>query len=191
MGQTTAIDFNASVNILDFVMTTKEASERYNIADCTFRTWISDGLFNKSDFKKSGTTWIIKKDAIEEVLKKKNLLGKTFTVDGNSVYVEHLGYKAKALQIWYENDKVKEIIEGMPHKELVPQIFQTFKEETKMNIKFVLIDSNTEESDNWLFRKEKVWALTLKGVLDTVRNSMLLKEMDTKKLDEYMKVNNL
>lgn len=163
MGQQATSDLTANVNILDLVMTTKEASEKYDVADCTFRTWIKDGLFNTNDIKKSGSKWLIKRDAIEELLKKKNLLGKTFVVDGETVKVEYLGHKGKTFQIWYEDIKVKEIIEGMPHKELVFQTFQAFKEETKMNFKFVLIDGNIKENDNWFFRKEKVWALTLKG----------------------------
>jgi hypothetical protein len=182
---------NSEVNILDLVMTTKEASEKYDVADSTFRMWIKEGLFRDEDIKKSGNTWIIKKEAIEEILRKKNLFGKTFVLDGKKVYVEHLGYKGKSIQIWYENDKVKEIIENMPHKELVPQMFEVFKEDMKMNYKIVLIDSNTKDSDNWLFRKEKVWTLTLKGVLETIRKSMILKNIDTSQLDNYLKEKNI
>lgn len=182
---------NSEVNILDLVMTTKEASEKYDVADSTFRMWIKEGLFRDEDIKKSGNTWIIKKEAIEEILRKKNLFGKTFVLDEKKVYVEHLGYKGKNIQIWYENDKVKEIIENMPHKELVPQMFEVIKEDTKMNYKVVLIDSNTEESNNWWFRREKVWALTLKAVLETIRKSMLIKNMNTSQLDSYLKEKNI
>lgn len=181
----------SGTNILDLVMTTKEASEKYEVADCTFRTWIKDGQFTDSDIKKSGNTWLIKKQAIEALLKSKNMLGKTFKLDGEHVHVEHLGYKTKDLQIWFENQSVKGIMEQMPHKELVSQMFEVFKEETKMNYKNVLIYENKEESDNWFFRKDKVWALTLKGVLDTVRQSMQLKDMDTDKLDAYMAQNGM
>lgn len=178
-------------NILDLVMTTKEASEKYEVADCTFRTWIKEGHFTDSEIKKSGNTWLIKKQAIEALLKSKNMLGKTFKLDGDSVHVEHLGYKTKDLQIWFENQAVKDIIEQMPHQELVSQMFEVFKAETKMNYKNVLIYENKKESDNWFFRKDKVWALTLKGVLDTVRQSMQLKDVDTDKLDAYMVQNGM
>lgn len=178
-------------NILDLIMTTKEASEKYDVADCTFRTWIKEGHFNESEIKKSGNTWLIKKEAIESLLKSKNMLGKTFKLEEEVVHVEHLGYKTKNLQIWFENTAVKEIMEEMPHSELVSRMFEVFKEDTKMNYKTVLIYENKEESDNWFFRKDKVWALTLKGVLDTVRQSMQLKDMDTNKLDAYMKANGM
>jgi hypothetical protein len=178
-------------NILDLVMTTKEASERFDVADCTFRTWIKDGLFRQQDIKKSGNTWLIKKEAIVEVLKKKNMFGKTFVLDGEKVHVEHLGYKAKNLHIWYENASVKETINNMPHKELVPQMFEVFKEDTKMNYKVVVIDNNIVDNDNWFFRKDKVWALTLKGVMETVRQTMKLKEMDTTQLDDYLREKNI
>lgn len=178
-------------NILDMIMTTKEASVEYDVADCTFRTWIKDGMFSQQDIKKSGNTWLIKKEAIEKLLKKKNMLGRTFNLDGRETYVEHLGYKEKNLQIWFENDEVKNLIESMPHSELVPQMFEVFKEDTKMNYKSVLIFDNKEENDNWFFRKDKVWVLTLKGVMDTVRQTMMMKELDTNKIDCYMKENQL
>jgi Helix-turn-helix domain len=177
----------SELNVLDLVMTTKEASEKYDVADCTFRTWIKDGLFQQKDIKKSGNTWLIKREAIEDVLKNKNMFGKTFVVDGDKIHVSHLGYKTKNLQVWYENDEVKEIIENMPQKELIPQMFEVFKEETKMNYKIVVIDNDRNNSDNWFFRKEKVWALTLKGVMETVLQSMKLKEFDTTELDSYLK----
>ncbi|PLS19734.1 hypothetical protein CVD28_04805 [Bacillus sp. M6-12] len=178
-------------DILDLVLTTKEASEKYDVADCTFRTWIKDGLFRQKDIKKSGNTWLIKREAIEELLRNKNMFGKTFTVDGEKVRVEHLGYKGNTIQIWYENDHVKQILENLPNKELVPQMFEVFKEESKMNYKIVIIDNNLEESDNWFFRKEKVWALTLKGVLETIRQSMEMKQFDTSQFDSYLKELNL
>lgn len=182
---------NETTNILDWVMTTKEASDKYEVADCTFRTWIKEGHFEGHEIKKSGNTWLIKKEAIERLLKSKNMLGKTFKLEGDVVHVEHLGYKAKNLQIWFENKVVKEIMEEMPHSELLPRIFEVFKEDTKMNYKSVLIYENKEESDNWFFRKDKVWALTLKGVLDTIRQSMQVKDMNTNKLDAYMKANGM
>lgn len=178
---------NNEGNILDLVMTTKEASQRYSVADCTFRTWIKDGVFRQDEIKKSGNTWLIKREAIEIVLKKKNMLGKTFVVDGEEIHVEHLGYKGKSVHVWYENDMVKNIIENMPQKELVHQMFEVFKEDTKMSFKDVIIDGNIENSDNWFFRKEKVWALTLKGVLETLRQSMKMKEFDTAQFDSYLK----
>lgn len=182
---------HTKTNILDLVMTTKEASERYNVADCTFRTWIKEGLFRQEDIKKSGSTWIIKQEAIEGILKEKNMLGKTFVLDGEEIHVEHLGRKGQKIQVWYKNDEVKEIIENMPHNELVLQMFEVFKEDNKLNYKNVIIDNNLESNDNWFFRKEKVWALTLKGVLQTLRQSMELKQFDSSQFDSYLKQLNI
>lgn len=181
-----------NLNVLDMVVTTKEASALYNIADCTFRTWIKDGLFQSSDIKKSGNTWLIKRDALESLLKSKNIFGKTFQLDGDEVHVEHLESKEKNLQIWYQNAKTKAILDQVPHKELIPQMFKVFKEDTKMNFKFVIIDDNVEDNDNWFFRKEKVWALTAKAIIETLHESLIKKEgFDLTEFESFRKKMNI
>lgn len=176
-----------TMNIFDMVLTTTKASEIYPVADSTLRAWIKEGQFRESDIEKSGKTWLIRKDALEELLKSKNMYGKTFVLDGQEVFVEYLAYKNKTLQIWYEDSTVKTILDKMPYNELIPQIFEGFKEETKMKYRFVIIDNNKEEGDNWFFKKEKVWAFTLKGLVETIHKSMKAKGFDTSELETYCK----
>lgn len=58
-------------NILEEVMTLKEASEVYNKADNTLRINIKQGKFNEGiDCRKSGGTWLILKSALDREYKK-------------------------------------------------------------------------------------------------------------------------
>lgn len=172
---------------LDMILTTKEASEKYPVADCTIRAWIKEGVFKPNDYRKSGNTWLIKRNALEEILKKKNMLGKEFVLDNQKVYVRHLGYKSKNIEIWYQSDKTKEVLENIPFKDFVNQMFEIYKKEKKVRFKNLIIDDNLQVNDNWLFEKEKTWAITLKGVIDTMKNTLQTHNIDTSSLDEFLK----
>ncbi|WCK57704.1 helix-turn-helix domain-containing protein (plasmid) [Aneurinibacillus sp. Ricciae_BoGa-3] len=190
MNEHTQVEKNdKEINVLDLVLTTKEASSKYDVADCTFRTWIKEGLFREEDIKKSGNTWLLKKEAIEAVLKEKNLYGKTFVLDGEKLHVDYLAHRGDKLQIWYENEAVRDVLDNLPHKELIPQMFEVFKKDNRINFQFVIIDDNFNENDNWLYKKEKVWAMTAKGVIDTVRDSLKVKGLDTVVLDAFISKN--
>lgn len=172
-------------DILKLVMSTKEASDKYNIADCTIRTWADQAILSKSEVKKSGNAWIVTKPGLERVLKQKGMFGKEFSLGGDDFYMKHLAHKGE-IEIWYQNDKVKELIDEMPYKSMIPQIFEIFRKEQGMNFKFMIIDDNLDKSDNWYFKKEKVWAITLRGVLETMRDVMVRQGIENYKLDIYL-----
>lgn len=172
------------MNILDMVMTTKEASLKYPIADCTIRSWILDGEFNAKDIKKSGQTWIVKKSALEEILSKKGLLNKEFKLEGKKFVAKYLGYKSKKVEIWFEDDHVCELVKNMPYSELLLPILEIYKKEHKLPFKSVVI-SNDDEDDNLLYKREKTWLITSKALYELLRGALIEKNMNFRELDIY------
>ena len=173
-----------NINILDLVITTKEASERYPVADSTIRSWILDGEIDKKDIKKSGQTWIVKKSALEEILSKKGLLNKEFKLEGKSFVAKYLGYKSKKVEIWFEDDYVCELIKNMPHNELLLPILEIYQKEHKLPYKSVVI-SNSDKEDNLLYKKEKTWVITSRSLYELLRDALVEKNMNVMELDVY------
>lgn len=164
------------------VMTTKEVSEKYPVADCTVRSWIKDGIIAKNDYRKSGNTWLIKKEALVKILKEKGMLSKQFMLGEDKIYAEHFAYKDKNLEIWYENQNVKKAFELLPYDESTFQIFSIYKKEKRLKIKNLIIKDDPHQSDNWLYEKEGVWVITLKGVIDTINDTFNLNKRDNSSL---------
>lgn len=160
------------------VMTTKEASEKYPVADCTVRSWIKDGIVAKNDYRKSGNTWIIKKETLVKILKEKGMLSKLFIWGKDKIYAEHFAYKDKNLEIWYENQNVKNAFELLPYDESTFQIFSIYKKEKRLKIKYLIIKDDPHQSDNWLYEKEGIWIITLKGVTDTINDAIALNRQE-------------
>jgi len=84
--------------ILNEVLTTKEACERYNIADCTVRSWIKEKLLTENEVRKSGNTWIVLRQALESLLREKKLYGRTFNIEGRTISADTLLFREKTLQ---------------------------------------------------------------------------------------------
>ena len=166
------------MNILDLVLTTKEASLKYPIADCTIRGWILDGEFNKEDFKKSGNTWIIKKSSIEEILTKKGLLNKRIKLESKNYNLSHLGYKNKKIEVWFEEECTYKMFKNMPYNETILTLLDIYKKENKLPFKTVIIVNNNEKSDNSLFKKEKTWLLTSKALYQILKEALDEKKTD-------------
>lgn len=174
-------------NILDMVITTKEASEIYPVSDSTIRFWLKNGEFSEYEYKKSGNTLIFTKEAIERILTEKGMFEKTFILEKNPHLMRYFGGKNPSLEIWYENVKTLTIINGMPNKDLLIDAFEIIGTERKTRFEYLLIDDNTDEEDNWFFQKQKVWAVTLKYALRVVRTYLEANKISTAAFDLYLR----
>jgi hypothetical protein len=176
---------------VDLVLTTKEASEEFGIADCTIRQWIDQKLLDEGDYRKSGSTWLMDRMAFINLLRKKKLHGKVFEVEGREITFEYLGHKSKQLDIWYENQRVKTVLTNMPYANAVPEAFLAYKEDSGLSYKHLLIADDVEVSDNWFYRRNKTWVITLRAVLEIILKTLALQGVDIAPLEKYLKENQL
>lgn len=174
-------------NILKMVITTNEASSEFGIADCTIRQWIDQKLLDEGDYRKSGRTWIMKRESFLNLLQKKKMYDKEFEIEGKKMVFKHLGKKENKLEIWYENDRVKDILLNMPHANMVFDAFQVYKEDSGLGYKHVLIADEIHEADNWMYRKSKTWVVTLRSVLELILETLSVKGIDNKSLEQYVR----
>ncbi|MFF2531502.1 hypothetical protein ACFVS2_21580 [Brevibacillus sp. NPDC058079] len=172
-----------SVNI---VLTTKEAfNEFIGVADCAIRQWIDQKLLG------DGRTWIMDRIVFMNLLRKKKLPGKVFEIDEKEVTFEYLGLKSKALDIWYENEHVRDVLTKMPYANAVSEAFLAYKEDSGLKYKHLLITDDSEVSDNWFYRKSKTWVVTLRYVLETISKTLEAKGIETMSLEQFLKEKNM
>jgi hypothetical protein len=176
-------------NILDMVITTNEAAAEFGIADCTIRQWIDLKLLDEGDYRKSGRTWIMERESFLNVLRKKNMYDKAFVVEGKKMIFRHLAKKERKLEMWFENDQVKTVLLNMPHASMVFDAFQSYREESGMGYKYVLIADDLDQADNWFYRKNKTWVVTVRSVLDLILDTLSATGKDTSLLEGYIKNN--
>lgn len=174
-------------NILNKVITTNEASSEFGIADCTIRQWIDQKLLDEGDYRKSGRTWIMKRESFLNLLRKKKMYDREFEVEGKKMTFRHLGKKGNKLEVWYENDRVKDILLNMPHASMVFEAFQAYKEDSGLGYKYVLVSDDLHEADNWLYRKSKTWVITLRSVLELILETLSAKGIDKTSLEMYVR----
>jgi hypothetical protein len=179
------------INNVDKVMTTKEASKEFGIADCTIRQWIDQNQLANGDYRKSEGTWIMDRAAFTNLLRRKKIVEKTYEIDGKEIIFLFRGYKSKELDIWYEDERVKKILSDMPHANVVKEAFLAYKNDSGMKYKHLLITNNEEVSDNWFYSKNKTWVLTLRSVLETVIKSLDIQGIDISSINQYLKENRL
>jgi len=116
------------------------------------------------------------------------MLGRDFTFDSQIVHMEFLTYKSDGIEIWFENHTTKEVLDNMPHKELIPQIFEIYKSEKYLEYSYVLIDDNIYLINNWLSEENKTWAVSLRAVIDTMRRILVNKNIDISGFDSYLQL---
>lgn len=58
--------------VSEYVMTFKEASEKYDVAMSTLRHRQRDGRFGSGDTRKSGNTWLVTKSAMDRIYGKED-----------------------------------------------------------------------------------------------------------------------
>ncbi|WPS85422.1 helix-turn-helix domain-containing protein (plasmid) [Brevibacillus halotolerans] len=176
---------------VDMVLTTKEASTEFGIADCTIRQWMDQKLLDESDYRKSGSTWLMDRIAFINLLRRKKLHGKVFEVEGKKITFEYLGYKSKQLNIWYENQRVRTVLTNMPFANAVSEAYLACKEDMGLDYKYLMIIDESEVSDNWFYRKNKTWVITLRFVLETIIKTLANQGLNIVPLEKYLKENQL
>ncbi|WP_248928955.1 hypothetical protein [Paenibacillus hamazuiensis] len=107
-------------------------------------------------------------------------------IDNRLISFQILGQKSKKLEIWCENERVKEILTKMPYSHFVVETFQAYKQESGLNYRYVLIADNMKESDNWYYRKGRTWIVTLKFVLELILGVLSLQKIDAEPLERFI-----
>lgn len=175
------------MSVLDLVITTKEASLNYPVADCTIRSWILDGEFNDKDVRKSGQIWLVTRSGLEDILERKGLLNKRVVLEKKEQIVKYLGYKSKKIEIWMEDEVTYKMFKNIPNGDMIITLLEIYKKEYKLPFKVVVVVNNKEESDNSLYKKEKTWVITSKALYQILKDALDIKEIDTSELEEYFK----
>lgn len=124
------------------------------------------------------------KEGVKKVLHRIN--NRIYEINGRVCRFEHLGIRGDWIEVWYENESVKKFVENMPFRTSVCQIFDLYQYESKMNYKYLLITDNKNESDNWYYPDDKTWVITLKGVMDTVSETLENGGIDVQSLKQYV-----
>ncbi|MFC0212101.1 hypothetical protein ACFFK0_06470 [Paenibacillus chartarius] len=109
-----------------------------------------------------------------------------FKVEGHQIRFECLGHKVKGLEIWYENKRVRDVFKDMPYSNSVVEAFRAYKEDSDINYQYLLITDNMDKSDNWFYRQNKVWVVTLKYVLETIVQALSLQNIDIEPLRRFI-----
>lgn len=175
---------------LEEVMTTKEASEKYFVADSTIRSWIKNNEFLDQEYKKSGNTWIIIRQGIERVLKEKGMLYLRIKVGKQFFTARHLNFKDNGIQGWLQDDDVKKIMDNFEYQTLVAQVLKELTNDEKLKYKYLIITNEKTVSVNDYY-KNKLWVLSIKTIVDIVRLTIKRDGFDTANLDEYAKNNEI
>lgn len=111
---------------------------------------------------------------------------KIFEVDGTTIVFKYMGYRSSHMEIWYESERVKKLLEDMPYANAVQQVFEAYKKESKLKFRYLLITDEIDVCDNWFYESERTWVITLKGVLFTIRNTLERKKVNLFFLDRYL-----
>ncbi|MED1854694.1 hypothetical protein ABE430_25210 [Brevibacillus agri] len=108
-------------------------------------------------------------------------------IEGQKKEFKHIGHKTKQLEIWYENERVRDVLTNMPYRNVVVEAFQAYKEDSEINYQLLLIIDNMDESDNWFYRRSKIWVVTLKCVLETIDEVLSRQNIDAEPLRRFIR----
>lgn len=173
--------------IVNEVITPKEAYEIYGVPESTTRQWLDNRQLEDGEYRKSGSTWLMEKNAFLRLLRRKNLYGKQFEVNDRKITFEFLGSKVKRLEIWYENDRVKDWLSNMPHADLVLRAFKDYKEESKLKYEYVLITDDMDTNDIWFYKRNKTWVATMRSVFEIIIPTLRKQGHDPSEIEAYLK----
>ena len=103
-----------------------------------------------------------------------------YTLNGSKRKMKVLGNTNKGMEVWYETESSKKLIEEMPFASFLHQIFQGYAIQNSMNVRFFFIIDEYEINDSWYYPDDQVWVVTLKGAIDTMSETLsnLGKEVD-------------
>ena len=109
-----------------------------------------------------------------------------FEVENRLIGFKSLGYKSKSLEIWHENERVKDILTNMPYSNAFLDFFQAYKGDSGLNYRYLLIADIINESDNWYYRRSKTWIVTLKSVFEIIVGVLSLQNIDAEPLKRFI-----
>lgn len=112
--------------------------------------------------------------------------GKDFILHKEKLHMDYLAYKGNKIEIWHKNDTTKEILDNIPYRTLIHQMFEIYRSEKYLSFRYVLIDDNTRQIDNSLYPKEKMWIITLGAVIDTMRRVLINQGINIAQLDAFL-----
>lgn len=176
------------MNCIERVMTTKEASEKYPVADSTLRMWIGDGEFKATECRKSGNTWLVMSESLERVLRKKGIIEREFYLKGEHYIAERLGFRGSKIEIWFETTSSSEVFKNMPFSEMLISLMKIYKKEHCLKFKEVLIVKNEHFEDathNLLYEKDQVWLMTEDALFRILIDALEFKNINTNQLSLY------
>lgn len=122
----------------------------------------------------------------EELKRFKHLLrNRIYPINGKKRTLKYIGYESKTVEVWYDTEKVKTFIEEMPFKEAVAHIFGGYQFFSGKTVRYVLIVDDWDINDNWYYPDDKTWAITLRGVIETVSETLLNQKKEIEPLMKY------
>lgn len=125
--------------------------------------------------------------SMKEGLKRaKHLLrNRIYKINDKTHMLKYIGFESKTVEVWYDSEKVKNFIENMPFKEAVAHIFGGYQFFSGKKVRFILIVDDWNTNDNWYYPSDKTWAITLKGAIETVIDTLQNQKRDVQPLKEY------
>jgi len=78
-------------------------------------------------------------------------------------------------------------MQSLPHKETIPQIFEIFRREKKMRVKYLVVTHDFKETDNWYSPADKLWVITAKALIDILRQTFQKQCVDSTSFENYLK----
>lgn len=109
---------------------------------------------------------------------------RVYKLNNRKITMNRLGYQDNSIQVWYENEVLHTLVENMPDIERIIQVFKGYKLMNGMDFNYLLI-TNDWDNDNWFYPDDKVWVITLRGVADTICETLELGSRDVSHIKEY------
>lgn len=115
-----------------------------------------------------------------------------YLIDGKLHTLKYIGYRTIEIEVWYDSKEVKKFMMEFPMKEAISEVFGS-KSQLLTGIKapYILITKDMNINDNWYYPDDQVWLITLKGVIDTLREALVHQKRDTMLIDNYCKKHGL
>lgn len=150
------------------IITTKEASQKYDVSDKTLRKWLASGELETNTYRKSGDTWLIEEDSLIKKLKEKNMYKRKFLIEGEPVFVQYqICITTDGKEIWTESEMSYKTLEKIGLVNINKSLMELIDHLNKP-IKYILIDDNNAEDLNSYYENEQILLITLKAVKDLV-----------------------
>lgn len=175
--------------MIEQVITLEEACKRYKVKKSLVLELLVSGELQRNEARKTGNVWLLDRNALERTLRINNKLGKSFCIEDISFVAENLGFEFDGVEIWYENNTVRDFIDNMPYSNLIPDIFRMLKQDLELDIETIVIDENLEEVENLYSKENKVWMLTLGTLVESIYSTSRDENSEKhKSIDSYVEL---